>query len=231
MTRPLVRWSIVVLFAVAMAWVESASVYYLRVLVDRVEPYQATPLPMQGVLGAVELAREAATLIMLATLGALAGGTLATRVAYTAIAFGVWDICYYAFLWIMGGWPKSLLDWDILFLLPLPWWGPVLAPVGIAALMIVGGTLVTQSTRVSLDPRVHVRWALAWPGIALALYVFMADALQAVRDGRDAAATLPTHFNWPLFGIALVLMAAPVAETAWRMRMTPRRPASAGPEL
>jgi len=33
----------------------------------------------------------------------------------------------------------SLLDWDILFLLPLPWWGPVLAPVLIALLMIVWG--------------------------------------------------------------------------------------------
>jgi len=151
MTRPIVRWCLVVLFAVAMAWVESASVYYLRVLVDRVEPYQATPLPMQGVLGGVELAREAATLIMLATLGALAGSNLAARVSYTAIAFGVWDICYYVFLWMMGGWPRSVMDWDILFLLPLPWWGPVLAPVGIAALMIVGGTLVTQSRRAAIN--------------------------------------------------------------------------------
>jgi hypothetical protein len=218
MTRPIVRWAIVVLFAIAMAWVESASVYYLRVLVDRVEPYQPTPLPIAGVLGGVELAREAATLIMLATLGALAGTTWPARVAYSAIAFGVWDICYYVFLWIMGGWPTSLMDWDILFLLPLPWWGPVLAPVGIAALMIAGGTLVTQSRRVAMAPGVRVRWAFAWPGIALALYVFMADALQAVTDGRDAAASLPTHFNWPLFGVALLLMAAPIAQTGWRVR-------------
>ena len=218
MTRPWIRWSIVVLFAVAMAWVESASVYYLRVLVDRVEPYQPTPLPMQGVLGGVELAREAATLIMLATLGTLAGSTWPARVAYTSIAFGVWDICYYVFLWIMGGWPRSLMDWDILFLLPLPWWGPVLAPVGIAALMIVGGTLVTQSRPTARGSGARVRWGLAGPGIALALYVFMADALQAVTDGRDAATTLPTHFNWPLFGVALILMAAPVAQTGWRVR-------------
>ena len=164
MTRPIVRWCLVVLFAVAMAWVESASVYYLRVLVDRVEPYQPTPLPMQGVLGGVELAREAATLIMLATLGALAGSNLAARVSYTAIAFGVWDICYYVFLWMMGGWPRSVMDWDILFLLPLPWWGPVLAPVGIAALMIVGGTLVTQSRRAAINPGAGC--AGAWPGPA-----------------------------------------------------------------
>ena len=28
-----------------------------------------------------------------------------------------------------AGWPETVLDWDILFLLPLPWWGPVIAPV------------------------------------------------------------------------------------------------------
>ena len=62
-----------------------------------------------------------------------------------AIAFGVWDIFYYAFLRLIVGWPQSLWDWDVLFLIPLPWWGPVLAPVAIAVLLIVGATLVTQS--------------------------------------------------------------------------------------
>ena len=51
------RWFVVVAFAVAMAWLESATVYYLRTLVDRVEPYQPNPLPIQGVLGQVELVR------------------------------------------------------------------------------------------------------------------------------------------------------------------------------
>ncbi len=60
------------------------------------------------------------------------------------VAFGVWDIFYYVFLKVMCDWPRSLFDWDILFLLPLPWWGPVLAPVSIALLMIVWGTLASQ---------------------------------------------------------------------------------------
>ena len=60
-------WLVVVLFAVAMAWVEAASVYYIRVVVDRVVPYQQNPLPVGGVRGAVELVREASTLIMLLT--------------------------------------------------------------------------------------------------------------------------------------------------------------------
>ena len=82
---------------------------------------------------------------MIATLGMLAGRTWRRRVGYAAIAFGAWDIFYYVFLRIMTGWPRTLLDWDILFLLPLPWWGPVLAPVSIALVMIVWGTLATQS--------------------------------------------------------------------------------------
>src|SRR5687767_1883921 len=130
------RWAIVMAFAIAMAWVESASVFYIRTLVDRIEPYQANPLPIDGALGWIELWREAATLVMLATLGMLAGRTWRGRAGYAAIAFGAWDIFYYVFLRLMTGWPNTLLDWDILFLLPLPWWGPVLAPVSTALVMI-----------------------------------------------------------------------------------------------
>src|SRR2546421_11457146 len=101
------NWLLVVTFAVGMAWVEAACVYYLRVLVDRLEPYQANPLPMQGVLGPVEIVREAATLLMLLTVGGIAGRTRSTRLGYTAVAFGVGDICYYLFLKIMCDWPKA----------------------------------------------------------------------------------------------------------------------------
>src|SRR5688572_7311282 len=157
------RWAIVIAFAIAMAWVESASVYYLRALVDRIEPYQPNPLPINDALGYVELWREASTLVMLATLGMLAGRTWRRRLGYAAIAFGTWDILYYGFLRIMTGWPRTLLDWDILFLLPLPWWGPVIAPVSIALLMLVWGTLATQSDDDAAEPR--WTWALASAGI------------------------------------------------------------------
>jgi hypothetical protein len=87
--RARTRWLLVVVFAIGMAWVEAATVYYLRVMVDRLDPYQANPLPMSGILEQVELAREAATLVMLLTIGMLAGRTGRTRLGYTAIAFGV----------------------------------------------------------------------------------------------------------------------------------------------
>ncbi|MGH9203596.1 MAG: hypothetical protein ACRD2A_20415, partial [Vicinamibacterales bacterium] len=195
--------------AIAMAWVEAASVYYIRALVDRIEPYQPNPLPINDALGYVELWREAATLVMLATLGMLAGRTWRRRVGYAAIAFGTWDILYYVFLRIMTGWPRTLLDWDILFLLPLPWWGPVIAPVSIALLMLVWGTVATQSDDDAAEPR--WTWALASVGIVLALGVFMTDSWLALPQGRDAVMrVLPDDFNWLPFWVAVLLMASPL---------------------
>ncbi len=69
------KWLTVVIYAAAMAWVESAVVYYLRTHIDRIVPYQANPLPIIGGFGPVEMLRELATLIMLFTVGALAGRT------------------------------------------------------------------------------------------------------------------------------------------------------------
>lgn len=217
------RWLLVVLYAAAMAWVESAVVYYLRTHIDRIEPYQPNPLPIIGGLGAVEMMRELATLIMLFTVGALAGTTWRARFGYMIIAFGAWDILYYVFLRWMCGWPHSLLDWDILFLLPLPWWGPVLAPVLIALLMIAWGTMASQFERTQ-PPRLSNWgvWLLNLIGIALALYAFMADAMRVAHGGVDALRNLlPTQFNWPLFCVALALMAAPVLRLARELWSAP----------
>ena len=206
------RWLLVFLFAIAMAWVESAVVVNLRTLVDRLEPYQANPLPFLPKLGEIELVRELATLVMLLTVGWLAGTTWPHRWGYTFLAFGWWDIFYYVFLKIMVDWPHSLWDWDILFLLPLPWWGPVLAPMLIAALMIVFGTLATQFEDLWPSRRA---WFFNWSGCILALIVFMADAIRVAGDGIEAIRqVLPrmAGFNWPVFILAFILMAVPVLE-------------------
>jgi len=205
------RWAIVVAFASAMAWVEAASVFYIRVLVGRIEPYQVGPLPMSGALAYVELCREAATLVMIIAVGVLAGRTWLRRIAYASLAFGIWDILYYVFLRLVSGWPRTLFDWDILFLLPLPWWGPVLAPVSIAVVMILWGTLATQTADDAMGGR--RAWVLASMGIALALTLFMNDAWRALPNGREAVLqVLPTTFNWPLFGLAVLMMAAPALD-------------------
>ncbi len=225
------RWMLVVAFSAGMAWVEAACVYYLRVMVDRVEPYQPDPLPIRGILGQVELVREAATLLMLATTGLLAGRRWRARLSYAAIAFGVWDILYYVFLGVICGWPSSLFDWDILFLLPLPWWGPVLAPVSIASLMIVWGTLVTQrGDRIPMTGVGRASWAVSWAGVLLALGVFMADAIRALPGGPDASGATDgfqlagIHRCPPAHGdAASTHLLAIVVESPGRQRLPPIR--------
>ena len=221
------RWLAVVIFAAGMAWVEAACVYYLRVLTNRLEPYQVDPLPLHGLLAQVEVVREGATMIMLLMVGVLAARAWSKRLAYALIAFGTWDIFYYVFLRVITGWPASPFDWDVLFLLPLPWWGPVWAPVSIALLMIIWGTLTTQ--RPPAPPATafsRTLWVASTLGVALALYVFMADAIHSIPQGFDATrSALPQSFNWSLFCAALTLMAAPVAYAGWHAS---RRPTTAG---
>lgn len=195
-----------------MAWLESAVVVYLRTLVDRLEPHQPNPLPDFGHLASTEKIREAATLVMLIAVGCLAGWNARARFAYVMVAFGVWDIFYYVFLRVICGWPKSLLDWDVLFLLPLPWWGPVLSPMLIAALMIVFGTIATQTRGNSVPWPSRKAVFLNGTGDVLALYVFMSDAIRAIRNHTPVENALPARFDWPLFLIALALMAAPVVD-------------------
>ncbi len=213
---------LVTLYAVAMAWAEAAVVFYLRTMIDRLDPYQANPLPVSTGLGLAEIVREAATLVMLFTVGALAGRTWRSRLGYTLLAFGVWDIAYYLWLVPLTAWPTSLGDWDILFLIPLPWWGPVWAPTSIAVLMIVFGATVARgdSPERPLWPG-RISTCAAVMGGVLALYVFMADAIRLVLTGGglpELRDLLPPWFNWPLFLAALVLMAVPVLEILLRSR-------------
>ena len=115
---------------------EGAVVIYLRAL------YYPTgfafPLtPIDNYIAITELVREFASLIMLLTVGIIAGKNFSQRFAWFIYSFAVWDIIYYVFLWMILSWPESLLTWDILFLLPVVWTGPVVAPVLISVLMIL----------------------------------------------------------------------------------------------
>jgi hypothetical protein len=211
---PKQRWGVTAVFAVAMGYLEAAVVYYLRTMVDRIEPYQPNPLPDIPALALPELGRELATMIMLLTVGWLAGRTARGRFGFALLTFGIWDIAYYLFLIPLTGWPHSIADWDILFLIPLPWWGPVWAPTSIAVLMIAFGLLTTvlEQGAPPIWPRLLAQ-NLCCLGIFLALYVFMDDAIAALPRGADAVRNiLPKEFNWPLFVVAWLFMATPIVD-------------------
>ena len=203
------RWLGVVAYAVAMAYVESAAVLYLRTIIGGVDPVGPRHTPFNPVpdYGWIEIGREAATMIMLGAIGYLAGRGVAGRIGAFAIAMGVWDIFYYVFLWLFAGWPQSPLAPDILFLIPLPWWGPVLSPVLLALLMIGGGTAaMVREVRGGVPPPSLSAWLLLIGGAVLCLLAFMAHGLLALPRGLEAAfAARGGPFPWPIYALGLLL--------------------------
>ncbi|HEX9007344.1 MAG TPA: hypothetical protein VF889_08610 [Bacteroidota bacterium] len=195
-----VLWTAV--FAAAFGFVEAAVVVYLRALYYP-EGFQFPLRLMAPGMIPVELTRELATLIMLASVGILAGRSRWDRFGAFMVAFGVWDIAFYLWLRFLVAWPATIVDWDILFLLPLPWIGPVLAPVLIALVMTVGGAwMMTVSGR---GERFHITpqpVALALAGTAILLYSFMHDT------GATLHGAMPAPYSYPLLGIGLACYVA-----------------------
>lgn len=183
-------------YAVAMAAVESAVVVYLRALHpgDAALTVLLHEIPAQLVM--IEIGREAATLIMILAVAALASRTVRDGFLYFALIFGVWDIFYYVWLWVFIGWPPSLFTWDVLFLIPVPWLGPVIAPM-IVSLCLVAGSLWLLARPSRRLPRLS--WALAILGGALVLLSFTVDYRYAL------ARTDPPRFRWELFGAGVLV--------------------------
>jgi hypothetical protein len=211
MTRVMRKLWWVAACAVAMAYLEAAVVVYLRALL-RIDLTHVS----LGHYFNIEVGREVATIVMLVAVGWVAGRKLQDRLAYGAFAFGLWDIWYYIWLTVLVGWPETLFDWDILFLIPLRWWGPVLSPVLIALLLCIVGIFVIVRTerRDKVEFTTARLVALALGGL-LALYVFMADAIGALVRGNVGWDGRPSAFNWPLFLLAMALMAVPSLRATW----------------
>ena len=194
----------VALYAVAMALVEAAVVVYLRALAPQEGPLAALQTVLPRPILTVEVVREAATLVMLLAVALLAGRNAWQRFLYFALAFGVWDLFYYIWLRVFIGWPGSLLAWDVLFLIPVPWIAPVLAPIVVSIGLIAGALwLLARSERGERPGLSWISWAIALAGAALILLSFTLDASAVLVNG-DAP-----HFRWGLFtsGVALGVIA------------------------
>lgn len=194
---------LVSLFAIAFAFVEASVVVYLRLLYY--PDGFAFPLKpgLMDTIG-VELLREAATIIMLVAVGAVAGKNRWQRFAYFLIAFGVWDIFYYLWLKAVLDWPASILEWDILFLIPWPWIGPVIAPVLVSVAMIAGGALILHrdgENGLFRPRRSAIILSLFGSGIILASFLVDLDA--AIRFQPPQ----PYHYEMLVIGMGCYLAA------------------------
>jgi hypothetical protein len=215
------------LFGIAFGYLEAAVVSYLRDLHEPARqrfhpgrpPSELFPLlsieqaraagPEQPKTLAIEVGREAATIVMLAAIALAAANNARQWPAAFAIAFGTWDIAFYAFLKLLLNWPASLFTWDILFLIPMPWVGPVLAPMIVSASMIAAG--LWHLRREASGERMRLG-ALHWLGIALGALVIVVSFTMDYRN--IMAGGMPRPFNWAVFGLGLMIGVLSYASSA-----------------
>lgn len=209
-------------FGISFGYLEAAVVVYLRALYEplrqKISPREHNELfplitpeqlreagPEHGRRLLTEVGREAATLVMLAAIGLAAANRFDHWAAAFLIAFGLWDIFFYVFLRVLIDWPQSLFTWDLLFLIPVPWVGPVAAPVLVSLGMIVCGLIVLR-TPVRIDFR-H------WLGIILGglviIFSFCVDSANLMRGG------MPQPFHWGIFITGLAIGLGSFAAAVW----------------
>ncbi len=184
-------------FAFTMANVETMIVVYLRRLYYP-EGFQFPLVIIDVPTFLLELAREAATVVMLATFGIAAGRTKVGRFGYFMICFGLWDIFYYVWLKIILNWPASLLTWDVLFLIPVPWIGPVIAPVSVACTLIgMGVVVLVLEARGPVRPAGKAVWSAQVMAAAIIIYSFTIDVWPRLdADGTLLSQWMPVTYHW-----------------------------------
>jgi hypothetical protein len=207
-----------VLFSVAFGYVEAAVVAYLRALyfplrlhffpgASASDLFPLLTLDQLQFAGSehlarvrIELGREIATLLMLAGVALTATSKVREWVAAFLICFGIWDITFYAFLKVLLNWPESMLTWDILFLVPVPWVGPVIAPVIVSVTMIAAGVTVLWRERARVPVFIaRSHWALILLGGCIVVAAFIADFVNTSRGGN------PNAFHWGLFALGEIV--------------------------
>jgi hypothetical protein len=186
-------------FAVAFAYVESSVVVYLRAIYYP----EGLSFPLKDMTWdhfVVEVAREVATIVMLVSVGVIAGTKSWQRFGYFLVAFGVWDIFYYVWLKTILDWPAAFTDWDVLFLIPVPWVGPMIAPVLVALLMTVLGTaIVARISKGNHFQPTRLSWMLSIGATVTILFSFMSDIDAGLRG------QMPSPYRYELLILALAV--------------------------
>jgi len=220
--KPIIRILIwLTIFSIAMAFLESAVVVYLRALYY---PHGfCFPLqPIDKTIGITEIFRELATLIMLLCAGYFSGKTFSEKFAGFIYSFAVWDIFYYVFLKLILNWPESFYTWDILFLLPVEWVGPVLSPVIVSFTMILLAFIILKFSVNNKVKILLLDWLLLISGSVIIIVSFTLDycsfiyenfsfsGLKSVTFSDDlfklSLQYVPEKFNWIIFWIGEIVI-------------------------
>jgi len=176
-------------FSIAMAYLESAVVVYLR-LIYYPDGFTFPIVEIPQIVWMIETGREAATIIMLLAVARFLANNSREWFAYFAFNFGVWDIWYYLWLKIFINWPSSFLDWDILFLIPIPWISPVLAPILVSISLITASFYILKYDQLKLNRQ---EWILE---IICGVIIILSFITQT---NILAKAEAPETYSWLLF--------------------------------
>jgi hypothetical protein len=184
-----------VCWGISFAYIEASVVVYLRKI------YYPAGFSFPAVLiephiAAVELVREIITLVFMWVVAELVYSSFQCRLAVFMFLFGIWDIFYYVFLKVLLNWPAGMADWDILFLVPLPWVGPVWAPIAVSAGMIWAGTVILTRNEQGLPLNLNAAFMFLEVAAGLIIITSFIIPGQAVIHQ-----TVPQHFPWYLFMI------------------------------
>lgn len=222
------------LFSIAMGYLESSVVVYLREILY--PSGFAFPLaPISNRLAVTEIIRETATLVMLIGTGIIAGRTRTEKFAFFLYSFALWDIFYYVFLKVLLNWPESFFTWDILFLIPLTWTGPVLAPIISSLTMIILSLAIISFTGRNADERLSWReWSILTAGALVVWIAYIWDysafilrhygvgelwSLKASQALYDLSMKyVPVSFPWKVFMFGEILLLAAIFQYVSRLR-------------
>ena len=197
--RKKITW--LILFSIAMGFMETVIVVYLRKLYYP-DGFAFPLVTMDMDILKAEIFREAATVIMLLAIGVLSGKTASQKFAYFIFCFAIWDIFYYVFLKLLLDWPESLFTWDILFLIPVPWVGPVIAPCIVSLTMIVlTGCIVYLGEKGFATKIKAFEWFLFTAGSLIVILSFSLDTVKfiSISPGQTTIPAVPSDYNWWLF--------------------------------
>lgn len=210
------------IFAVSMGFLEAIVVVYLRDIYYP-EGFQFPLHTFDQHILIVELIRELSILIMLVAIGLLAGRTIQQKFAYFLYTFAIWDIFYYVALKLLLNWPPSLLTWDLLFLIPITWVGPVISPI-ICSLTMILLAMVILFVKKDGKP---VKWKLLnWifiiTGATIIFATFIWDYSNILIKGgflgdltnlaenesflEIITTYIPVRFKWGLFWLGEILI-------------------------